>query len=302
MVLNAHRHFHRLTKSPFLMAKNYAKRDFKKRPPAAKAKKSFGFLWLLTGILIGGFGFGLLFLKKNITVVAEAPSEHVKPVKHPVAPAATSPPEVKTAVAEDKTRYDFYTMLPNSQATTNTTNAPPVVPKPVKTLAEAEQSMLSKTPTQPQQQQQQQLQLPPPAASDDTAVEATIKSIATKTTTSSEPSDLTALENSHPDGGHPDGSHLDAASKAKAVKKPADDGTRYSVESGSYSSYELADAHKAELTMAGFDHVHIESYAKGDDSTHHRVLMGPFKTKNEAVAVEKNLDSNHFSAELIAIP
>jgi len=265
------------------MAKNYAKRDFKKRPPA-KAKKSFGFLWLVTGILIGGFGFGLIFLKKNVTIVdaASTPKEVVKASKPPVSHATHPPtPDAKTANTDDKTRYDFYTMLPNSQAATPEDASLPQV-KPVKNLAEAEQSMLSKT------------NVPPAAPLATTPTTPTVNAPPRKVADSAEPNDLTALESIQ--------ASASSANKTKAVKKVLDEGTRYSVESGSFNSYELADAHKAELTMAGFDRVHIESYVKGDESTHHRVLIGQFKTKSEAVTVEKNLENDHFPAELITSP
>ena len=240
------------------MAKNYAKRDFKKRAPT-KAKTSLGWLWLVTGILIGGFGFGLIFLKKNVTVI-ESPQQATLAVAKPV--IHKPQPPVQKAATEDKTSYDFYTMLPNSPATSKTDEAAVPVVKPTKPLAEAEQTMLSKTTPAP------------PLVNN----------------TNSEPSDLAAMQNTQP------------TIKEKPVKKALDDGTRYSLDAGSFDSYELADAHKAELAMSGFDHVHIESSVTGSNKTHYRVIIGQFKTKNEATTVQNALTSEHFTADLITSP
>lgn len=263
------------------MSKNYAKRDFKKRSPT-KQSSNLAWLWLVTGILIGGFGFSLFFLKTRVTVVESG----AEPVKLKIAPTPTAPAPVhaKTPVpsSEDKTSYDFYTMLPNTQPNSTSTHPTSKTLTPAKPLAEAEQTLLTKNTT------------PQPTTTPQTSVTsiptaAPAPAVMKKIDTSIEPTDLSTFKNS--------------TSETKPTKKPLnlDDGTRYTLVVGSFDSYEKADTRKAELTLAGFTRVHIESSIK-NETTWHRVLIGPYKNKNEAESIQKNLEEANYSAQLSATP
>lgn len=285
------------------MSKNYAKRDFKKRTPRKKARHSHGWLWLVTGILIGGFSFSLVFLKRH-TPVTEQNTQSQPASEHPASTASHHPAKTteKSSNADDKASYDFYTMLPNRQvqntdstvAAAAPTSAEPSV-KPTKPLAEAEQLLLSKTNTALPQASSTM----PNAATTTPAAEPvaktsnvitpetahkTIANAAKAKSDSSEPMDLTSFKNT-----------------TKTTKKPIDDGTRYSLDMGSFDSYEKADMRKAELLLAGFNRIHIETYLK-NDTTWHRVLIGHYKTKNEAEQTQNELDNNHFQAQIISSP
>lgn len=283
------------------MSKNYAKRDFKKRTPRKKSRHNHGWLWLITGILIGGFGFSLVFLKKHAPVIeqniANQPaSEHPASTANRHHPAKTTE---KSSNADDKASYDFYTMLPNRQVqSTDATNAPASEEssvKPTKPLAEAEQLLLTKANAALPQASSM---TPNPTTTMPTATPVTQTSNAVTPETarktivtavkaqsdSSEPMDLTSFKNT-----------------TKNTKKPIDDGTRYSLDMGSFDSYEKADMRKAELLLAGFNRIHIETYLK-NDTTWHRVLIGHYKTKSEAEQTQNELDSNHFQAQIISSP
>ncbi len=263
------------------MAKNYAKRDFKKHS-VRKAKNNLGWLWLLTGILIGGFGFGLMFLKKNITIVTSAPTAPILPTK--TAPAVVKQTPVAKTTTDDKTRYDFYTMLPNSPVQNQTVSDAPAIEAPAlkvaKPLDQAEQSMFHQTSTAaPVKPNTMTAPIKTPSAPNMPAAE---------NTSPAEPSDLNALKNT-------------PVAAKPAPKKPLDEGIRYNIDTGSFNRYELADAHKAELTMAGYARIHIETYVKGNE-TRYRVLVGPYKTKTEADMQQKSLATEHFSNALIITP
>lgn len=264
------------------MSKNYAKRDFKKRPPARKAS-NLGWLWLVTGMLIGGFGFGLFFLKKNVTVVEQPVTpEPVKKEKAKVALKAAD-----NTSNEDKTNYDFYTLLPNSSAPATTatpTSAESPPAKNTKPLAEAEQSLLSKNTSA----------LTTPASKPP----GTMVNTASSNPEATEPSELASFQNP------PTKDSKEASSQetlSKTAKKPVDAGVRYSIEVGDFEDYDQADTRKAELTLAGFNHIHIETYMKGD-ATHHRVLIGHYKSKSEAESLQKELQDNNFSAQILTAP
>lgn len=281
------------------MSKNYAKRDFKKRTHK-KSRNNHGWLWLVTGILIGSFGFSLVFLKNHVTVPEHSVSSKPAPA-HPASTPAhhqSAKSVDKSAGNDDKTSYDFYTMLPNRQvqsansttvATASATSEPPL--KPNKPLAEAEQFLLTKTNTA------LNTQVNPSKASAAVAepvspkaatvlTEAAHKATTAKTETG-EPMDLTSFKND--------------AANPKPPKKPVDDGTHYSLDMGSFDSYEKADTRKAELLLAGFNHIQIETYVK-NETTWHRVLVGHYKAKSEAEHTQKELDDNHFQAQIISSP
>lgn len=88
-------------------------RDYKHRAQKRKAKKPLpGWLWLITGLLLGGFISGLFWLKGQTADVGggwvgakpdRPPQGKPKPTRRAETP---SPP---------KPRFDFYTMLPKME-------------------------------------------------------------------------------------------------------------------------------------------------------------------------------------------
>lgn len=285
------------------MSKNYAKRDFKKRT-RKKSRNNHAWLWLVTGILIGGFGFSLVFLKKHVPISEQSVSNNRAPA-HPASTAAhhaAAKSVEKSASNEDKTSYDFYTMLPNRQVqSTNSSTVAPASPtseppvKPNKPLAEAEQFLLTKTnAAAPSPSSTAAIPTPAPVSApalpkvtNAAAPTEPVRKAVTAKTETGEPMDLTSFKNT--------------LASAKPSKKPVDDGTHYSLDMGSFDSYEKADTRKAELLIAGFNHIQIETYLK-NDATWHRVLIGHYKAKSEAERTQKELNDNRFQAQIISSP
>jgi cell division protein FtsN len=91
-------------------------RDFKNKlhPKRKQSKPVPGWWWLLTGLLIGGFIMFLSDLAERTpsqTVVSHKPviNKEVRDVKK------TPEPEQKKAIASNKPRFDFYTILPEME-------------------------------------------------------------------------------------------------------------------------------------------------------------------------------------------
>ncbi len=88
-------------------------RDYKHRAQKKQARKPLpGWLWLLTGLLLGGFVSGLFWLKGQS---GQAGGEWVgaRPDRPPQGkPAPTQRPDVPSP---PKPRFDFYTMLPKME-------------------------------------------------------------------------------------------------------------------------------------------------------------------------------------------
>jgi len=105
-------------------------RDYKHRAQRRPAKKPLpGWLWLLTGLLLGGFIVGLVWLKGQAVDgggdwVGAKPDRPPQGKTSPVRPADVPPPP--------KPRFDFYNMLPKMEVVvpdeeleTATATAPP---------------------------------------------------------------------------------------------------------------------------------------------------------------------------------
>ncbi|MDF3054403.1 MAG: uncharacterized protein K0Q74_310 [Gammaproteobacteria bacterium] len=81
------------------------------------------------------------------------------------------------------------------------------------------------------------------------------------------------------------------------TSKPIEPGQRYIVQIASFSTYQEADRLRAELTMNGFD-VHIQSI-QHDNKARYRVNMGPYASKELAVAKQADLRQHNVSSLLV---
>lgn len=79
---------------------------------------------------------------------------------------------------------------------------------------------------------------------------------------------------------------------------PADDGSRYIIQVGSFRSDEDADALKARLAMLGL--VARVQTVTVDQVTWHRVRLGPFDTAGEADNARRQLQDNGFDAMVLS--
>ena len=284
--------------------------------PAAKSSgsKALGVLWLLTGILIGLFVASLLFLKKHVTVVqqndqvttetvATAPAvaapatvpskEAAKPKHHPAAAHKEAP----TASGD---QYDFYTMLPKMQvgqsASSASTASEPTSPaasaKPTKPLADAEQSMLNHVAA---------------GTATNTAVggsatgQASVAVTASASaTTTAAPVATTTAESPTPVAPPPvvtPKAKPAPASKPAVSKSMTETTSHYQVVVGSYNHADEADAQKAALTLAGFDHIRVQKSTK-NNVMWYRVYLGNYQNKEEAEKVLNRLQENQFNGTI----
>lgn len=198
----------------------------------APASKSFpAIAWVFVGLVLGVFITSLLKLEPgNEAIKREKPSaENKKPTPKPV--------EKETPA--NKPKFEFYTLLTESEV---------IVP------AEA---LPEKTP-------------PPPSRSE---VEAAKKADA-------------ARAQAILDGKTP---------PAPAVKAEAK--TQFYLQAGSFPERAKAESVRAQLLLTGQD-VHIESGLVAD-KTWHRVLVGPFVSREQLAAAQKQLANNGFGNLLL---
>jgi cell division protein FtsN len=89
-------------------------RDYKHRAHKKKAKKPLpGWLWLITGLLLGAFVSGLFWLQGQSADVAGGEWVGAKPDRPPQGkPQPVRPAELPSP---PKPRFDFYTMLPKME-------------------------------------------------------------------------------------------------------------------------------------------------------------------------------------------
>ncbi len=284
----------------------------------------FRLLWLVVGILVGVFISSLMFLKKNVTIVTNGAQTEItnppqpktisphagKTNNHSVAPVKPTSPET---VSSDQ--YDFYTMLPNMQVnknnatpngvtssaqvttatkipTTAANTAPsgeaatPTPPnKPLKSLDAAEQSLLAG---------KNKGMLPPPdsnlATASPTSTPASKTPTATNVPTAVSPSTPplpTSNKKTTP-------STATVTKKIKPVAATPSSKTRYSITLGTFNSASDADGRKAELALAGFDHVKVQNFDK-NGVTWYRVVIDNFRTEDQAKTALNKLQDSKFN-------
>lgn len=101
------------------------------RPQQAQARRVPGFVWLIAGLAIGAFVMLLMRLEPGNNGVqrqADAPGNSRQNSRPP-----TPPPAVKPAA--DKPRFEFYTLLPESEVASPGTSSTPA-PTPTETPPE----------------------------------------------------------------------------------------------------------------------------------------------------------------------
>jgi cell division protein FtsN len=201
------------------------------RPQAPAQKPVPGWVWLACGLVIGGFVMFLMSLepgKDSIKRPVEQAHKNAKPAK-----------EQQPA----KPKYDFYTLLPESEV---------IVPP----------ESLPRTPPAP---------APKPAAKPVTPQEAA--KIDTERA-------LAALSGKIPPPPPP-----------VAAAVPATH--QFFLQAGSFQTRAQAESIRAQVTLIG-QVARLESGTVGD-RTWHRVLVGPFNSREQMNSAQKQLSSNGFS-------
>jgi cell division protein FtsN len=247
----------------------------KKRKARTSKSSSNGyrFLWLLTGLLIGIFACSLTFLKKKVVVLDSREEVKSDLVNKENPSTATSPKtkhhklkakaEESKANSENTEHYDFYTMLPQMHANQNNqaadaTTSSEKIPKPTKPLAVAEQSMLSPN---------------------------------NKTVTVNSNSDT------QPAAAVPKPSENTQATTEASTATPSPK-TNFIVTAGDFSTYDQADAHKAELVLSGIENSTIEKYSK-NGTVRYQIVLGHYKNQAKAMQSLQKLQAEHINGKVI---
>lgn len=221
----------------------------------APAKKPVpGWVWMVCGLVIGGFIAFLMQLEPGRKDIQRETAESKKTASERPQPSTptTTPQPVKP-------KYDFYTLLPESQ-----------VEVPAGAIPEEQKPSTTPVPLTPEQEAERALALlegreppkiTPPVATPEADKAATDKAAA-------------------------------PAEAAKAVPS-----TQFFLQAGSFRNKNDADKLRAQIILLG-QNVQIES-GKVREETWHRVLVGPYGSREQLAAAQKQLAGNGFSNLLL---
>lgn len=211
-----------------------------------------GWIWLASGLVIGGF---LVFLSQ------------LKPGSDEVKRAAAGKPETAASqpakpATPPKPKYEFYEELTKASPPPLPGNQP--TPEQVQAVEAARAQALLEGRT------------PPPrlVAAPPVAAPASKPTPATATTPAPTPS----------------------AAKATppTPAKPTETPSRFVLQAGSFASHDQAESARAKLLLLGQD-ARIES-GKVGDKTWHRLVVGPFASRQQADGARKQLGANGVSS------
>lgn len=219
----------------------------------APAKKPVpGWVWLACGAAVGAFFMFLFSLEPGRDEVKRS-----KPEEQKRTTTQQQKPQVPAEPAKPK--YDFYTLLPESQ-----------VEVPAGAIPEEQKPSTAPVPLTPEQEAERALALlegreppkiTPPVATPEADKAATDKAAA-------------------------------PAEAAKAVPS-----TQFFLQAGSFRNQNDADKLRAQIILLG-QNVQIES-GKVREETWHRVLVGPYASREQLAAAQKQLAGNGFSNLLL---
>ena len=231
---------------------------------SAPARKPVpGWLWLLAGAALGGFFAFLALLKPGGDgVKREAAGKPSASAAKPAAPA--QPP------APAKPKYDFYTLLPQSSGSATLMQPPNETQVQANEAARAQALLDGRTPPP-------RLVVPQPSIA---AAPAATPAPAASPAPTASPAPAPA----------PAKPAAANAPPTKPAATPTASEARYYLQAGSYASREQADTARARLTLLG-QNVRIES-GKVGDKTWHRVVLGPFASRQQAESTQKDLKSS----------
>lgn len=237
-----------------------------------------GWIWLVVGVAIGGFFVFLSQLKPGSDEIKRAPAGKPETAAKPTTPAQPAPPA--------KPKYDFYTLLPESQVSQPAGAQAQPTPEQIQAADAARAQallegrtppppLLPAAPPTPAPAAKPSQPTPPAAAKPQTAAPA-----ATATAT---PVPATATAKTTPP----------ATTPAPSAAKPAAP-QRFVLQAGSFASRDQAESTRAKLLLLGQD-ARIES-GKVGDKTWHRVVVGPFGSRPQADAAQKQLGAGGVSS------
>ncbi|ASL25426.1 SPOR domain-containing protein [Azotobacter chroococcum] len=268
------------------MAKNTAPKRGASRTPPPHRREIPSWLWLACGLAVGGFA---MFLTK-----LEPGSDAIKRDTAEQSPGKAAPQQ------PNKPKYDFYTLLPesevvvppNAQQQPAPPQAQPQKP-PVQPPAQAAQQPPTQQQAQPQLPPQQQL---PPAQPTQPAVQqqtAQAKPPAQQRPTQQppQPKPTPAQDAARAEALLNGRTPPAVTAKPPALAKPAPT-THYYLQAGSFRSKADADDARARIALLG-QSVRVEvGTVRGE--TWHRVVAGPFTNRQQLEQAQKQLAGDGF--------
>lgn len=231
----------------------------------APAKKPVpGWIWMICGLAIGGFIVFLMLLEPGKSSIKR---EVAKPNTTTPAPRSG---QVVNNTPSSKPKYDFYTTL---------TEAKVEVPPSAQVQPQAVQP---RTPEQDAARAQALLNGQEPPALPP-ATQPTAPATPAPTQASANPTLITppAKPDTKPEA------------KPEAPKpEPAKASTKYYLQAGAFRNQSDADRVRAQAILLGQSAL-VET-SKSSDATWHRVLLGPFSSKEQQLRAQKELSGNGF--------
>ncbi len=244
------------------MSKDYAKKTKKSASKVRQRNHTPGWVWLLTGTVLGAF---IMFL---------AHLSGIAPVT-PVSTKDTVSVDTKTEKNIPKPRFDFYKLLKEGEVI-----VPGDMPTPE---SDAIPATPSETPTTP-------------VTDADTVDAIDIDTTDTNTTpANAEPSTITndrvLIEDAQPAIANNNGNN-----KVNQASKPATSAHQqvYLLQVGSFKSREDTDRLRAELTLLNL-HTQVEAVAVRNGEVWHRVIVGPFYSTSQLESARSTLIANNIN-------
>lgn len=248
------------------MAKNNAPKRGASRTPPPRKREIPSWLWLACGLAVGGLAMFLTKLEPGSSAIKRDTAEQ--------------PPAKATQQQPSKPRYDFYTLLPESEVIVPPTaqQQPPQMqpqkPPQQQPVQPAQPLQPIQQPKLPTQQPQQTAQAQPPVQRPPQPP---------KLTPAQDAARAEALLN----GRTPPA----VTAKPPALAKPAPT-THYYLQAGSFRSKVDAEDARARIALLG-QSVRVEvGSVRGE--TWHRVVAGPFTNRQQLEQAQKQLADDGF--------
>lgn len=278
------------------MAKNTAPKRGASRTPPPHRREIPSWLWLACGLAVGGFA---MFLTK-----LEPGSDAIKRDTAEQSPGKAAPQQ------PNKPKYDFYTLLPESEVVVppNAQQQPappqaqpqkPPEQPPAQSVQQlppaqqqAQQQVQPAQQTQPQPQPVQPVQPTKPAAQQQAAqAKPPAQRPAQQTQQAQQPKPTPAQDAARAEALLNGRTPPAVTAKPPALAKPAPT-THYYLQAGSFRSKADADDARARISLLG-QSVRVEvGTVRGE--TWHRVVAGPFTNRQQLEQAQKQLAGDGF--------
>lgn len=240
------------------------------RTRSAPAKQPVpGWIWLASGLVIGGFLVFLSQLKPGSDEVKRAPAGK------PPESAASQPAKPATP---PRPKYEFYEELTKASPPPLPGSQP--TPEQVQAVEAARAQALLEGRTPPPRL------VVAPAATAPAATQAPATKALTAAPSAPKPAPTPAPA--------PAPAPKVQAAAPVAAAKPAAAPSRFVLQAGSFASRDQAESARAKLILLGQD-ARIES-GKVGDKTWHRLVVGPFASRQQADGAQKQLGANGVSS------